>query len=150
MTDSTAQKQATYTGGCHCGFIRYSIDIDLTEPKASKCNCSICLKTNRLSLTIQPEQLKLISPASIDDIPEYKFGTMSQHHYFCKNCGIHCIAKGSYVWEGKEVHNMSINAVTLDPDQGVDLRAFKVEYWDGKGENWTAGVAEKPYPGGCY
>jgi len=115
-------------------------------------NCSICLKTNRLSVQVpNPDtQFHLISPGSLSDVPEYQFNSKSQHHHFCDKCGIHPFSYGSYVWEGKEVKNFSINAVTMDPDQGVDLRAFKVSYWDGKGENWGAGMAEKPYPGGAY
>lgn len=145
-----APSKKNFSGGCHCGYIRYTADIDLTEPKASKCNCSICLKTNRLSLSVTPEQFKLVSPSSFEDLADYTFGSKSQHHYFCKACGIHCVGKGSYVWEGKEVHNMSINAVTLDEDQGIDLRAFKVTYWDGRENNWGAGAQNEPYPGGCY
>ena len=115
-------------------------------------NCSICLKTNRLSLQIpNPDtQFHLLSPASLSSVPDYQFGTKSQHYHFCDKCGIHVLAYGSYVWEGKEVKTFSVNAVTLDPDQGVDLRAFKVGYWDGKEENWGAGMGEKPYPGGNF
>ncbi|KAK0616938.1 Mss4-like protein [Immersiella caudata] len=146
MTDATK----TYTGGCHCGAIRYSVDLDLSKPEATKCNCSICLKTNRLSLSIQPTQLKLVSPASLSDIPEYQFGSKSQHHRFCDKCGIHVFGGGSYVWEGKEVKNFDVNAVTLDQDQGVDLRKFKVGYWDGKTEGWAKGMSEGPYEGGTF
>jgi len=123
------------------------------QPKTlthSTSNCSICLKSNRLSLVIQPDQFKLLSPTSLDDVPEYQFGSKAQHHHFCNKCGIHTFAFGSYVWEGQTVKNFSINAVTLDPDQGVDLREFQMQYWDGKGENWKAGLAEKPYAGGTY
>ncbi|KAK1759921.1 centromere protein V [Echria macrotheca] len=141
----------TYTGGCHCGAVRYSIEADLSgQPKASKCNCSICLKTNRLSLTVDRANFKLLSPASLDEVPSYQFSTRQQHHKFCDKCGIHCFLMGSYVYEGKTYHNFSVNAVTLDPDQGFDLREFKVTYWDGKAENWAAGQMEKPAAGGCY
>jgi hypothetical protein len=43
-----------------------------------------------------------------------------------------------------------INVVTLDQDQDVDLRKFKRMYWDGKENNWAAGLKEEPYLGGCF
>ena len=140
----------TYTGGCHCGAVRYAVSVDLSQTRASKCNCSICLKTNRMSLEVKPEDFKLISPATLDAVPDYQYGSKSQHHHFCDKCGIHCFLHGSFVFEGQESKNFSINAVTLDPDQGFDLREFKVVYWDGKTQNWAAGPSEKPYPGGYY
>ncbi|KAK0708703.1 Mss4-like protein [Lasiosphaeris hirsuta] len=140
----------TYVGGCHCGAIRYSVEMDLSDGKASKCNCSICLKSNRLSITLDQDRFKLVSPASLTEIPEYQFGTMSQHHRFCAKCGIHCFAYGSYEWEGQTVKNFGINAVTLDPGQGVDLRELKIAYWDGRDGNWAAGAMDKPPAGGCY
>jgi len=140
----------TFAGGCHCGAVRYAIDLDPSNLEASKCNCSICLKTNRISLSIDPENFRLVLPASRDEVPDYQFGSKSQHYSFCDKCGIHCFANGSYEWEGKVVKNFSINAVTLDADQGLDLRELKLRYWDGKGENWGAGAVEKPPAGGCF
>jgi hypothetical protein len=139
-----------YKGGCHCGFIRYTVDLDLTPLKADKCNCSICLKSNLLSLEIQPEQFKLVSPASLNDVGDYVFASKCMHHYFCRDCGIHCVGKQTHDSQGKELLHMIINLVTLDQDQEVDLRKFKVEYWDGKGRNWSAGGKEEPWEGGCY
>jgi hypothetical protein len=86
----------------------------------------------------------------MSSVPLYQFAAKSQHHHFCDKCGIHVFGYGSYVWEGEEVKTFSINAVTLDPDQGVDFREFKIGYWDGKTGNWEAGMGEKPYPGGTY
>lgn len=142
----------TYTGGCHCGAIRYSAQLDLSapHPDATKCNCSICLKVNRVGLSVeQPEtRFKLVSPGSIDDVPEYRFGVKRQSYRFCNVCGVHCFSSGSYEYEGKVVDNFAINAVTLDQGQGVDFRAFKVGHWDGKTENWAAGLSDTAYPGG--
>jgi hypothetical protein len=151
MTTTSATK--TYAGGCHCGSLRYSVQLDLTEPKATKCNCSICLKINILSLKVEPApNFTLLSPSSTENenIGDYTHGGKSIHYYFCKICGVSCFSKGKYTLEGKDVQIFSTNAVTLDPDQGIDYREFKIQYWDGKQDNWTAGLKDKPYLGGCY
>lgn len=146
----------TYTGGCHCGFLRYSfLAADLATAKFSKCNCSICHKINRLSLSIPRSQLTVLSPTATesgttDEIPRYKFGSQQMENSFCGKCGIHCFSSGWYEWEGEKVESFSVNAVTLDPDQGVDFREVKIVYWDGKGDNWKAGTADRPYEGGCF
>lgn len=60
-------------------------------------------------------------------------------------------AKGGYEWEGVRVDSTVVNANTLDDvGNGVDLREFTVGYWDGRRDNWEAGMGEKPFPGGCY
>jgi hypothetical protein len=155
MSSSIDTPNTWYTGSCHCGAVRYSVALDLSNPsfEATKCNCSICLKTNRLGVRIpDPEQsFKLLSPASLDDVPAYRFATKQSQHRFCNKCGIHLLCHGEYEYEGQVHKIFSINAVTLDPDQeGLDLREWKVRFWDGKKENWNAGPAEKPYPGGSY
>lgn len=149
---TSGEAKKTYAGGCHCGFIRYTVDLDLSEPKASKCSCSICLKKNIMTVKIEPAQFKLVSPSSLTDVGDYTFGSGWMHHYFCKTCGIHCFGQGTFVREGKENTHMAINAVTLDQDQdpAVDLRKFKFEYWDGKGNNWANGAKDEPFEGGCY
>ncbi|KAK5653047.1 hypothetical protein OQA88_9333 [Cercophora sp. LCS_1] len=139
----------TLAGGCHCGAIRYTAELDISNLHAQKCNCSICLKTNRMGLSVDPSKFKVTTHKSIEEVPEYQFGPKRQHYHFCTTCGVHCFGYGSYEFQGQTFNNFSINAVTLDPDQGFDLRDVKVAYWDGKGEDWAAGMAEKPAPGGC-
>jgi hypothetical protein len=51
--------ETTYTGGCHCGKVRYEASVDLD--RAMSCNCSRCAKLGWI-LTFTPAQnFKLVS-----------------------------------------------------------------------------------------
>lgn len=139
----------TYTGGCHCRVITYTIRLP-PSPEASKCNCTICHKTGRLGVNSSKSDIELLTPTSYDDIPTYKFSRGTQQHKFCSTCGIHVFIIGSYEYEGKTVDNFGVNLMTVDVGQGLDLRVLKVGYWDGLRENWEAGMAEKPHEGGYF
>ncbi|KAK0614376.1 glutathione-dependent formaldehyde-activating [Immersiella caudata] len=151
---SSSPPTKTYTFSCHCALIRFSITgLNPSNPQATKCNCSICLKSGRISISADKNKdFTLLSPASLDEVPSYQFGERRQKHCFCRVCGIHCFAYGSFEWEGKTMNVFSFNVLALDaePDQGFDLRGLKLGYWDGKGDKYLEGPAEKPAAGGVF
>ena len=51
--------------------------------------------------------------------------------------------------EGAVVEFFGVNVVTLDqPQEGLDLSIFKIEYLDGRNDNFMAGKRDTPWPGG--
>jgi hypothetical protein len=111
-----------YTGGCHCGAVRYEIDADLTQVIA--CNCSICTK-HGLLLTFTPaDRFRLV--AGQEQVQDYQFNKHVIHHQFCPTCGVEPFARGKNP-DGLEM--IAINVRCLD---GIDVGALKPMPIDGK------------------
>ena len=120
----------TYTGGCHCGKVRYEADIDLSAG-TFKCNCSICTKVRNWIVSVKPDDFRLLSGEA--DLTDYQFGNKRIHHLFCRNCGVH-----SFGWanmpEGGKFY--AVNVSCLD-DVDIDkLVNSPVTYVDGRNDNW--------------
>ena len=111
-----------YTGGCHCGSIRYSVTLALGP--LLKCNCSICSKTGSLLAAVSPAHFQLLSGA--DRLSDYQFATKNIHHLFCTSCGIRSFARGKGPG-GEEM--VVVNVRCLD---GVDAESFPVTHFDGR------------------
>ncbi len=157
-THCQSMAPAEYKGGCHCGFVRYAVTLDLDpgggqQPTGVKCSCSFCTKANLVSVRLAgPHEFRLVSPASRGALGDYTFGRGGMHHFFCRTCGIHCFLEGDHQVKGTTVPHMTVNVVTLDcgGDSGVDLRTFKMKYYDGRRDNWAAGQRDEPWEGGTY
>lgn len=112
----------TWTGGCHCGKVRYEVKSDLT-PVVS-CNCSICQKTGSLLAFAPASQFKLLSGQA--DLSDYQFNKKIVHHLFCKSCGIRSFSRG----KGPDGSDMvAINVRCLDD---IDLSAITPVPYDGR------------------
>jgi len=111
-----------YTGGCHCGQVRYDVTADLGSVVA--CNCSICTKRGALWIFVTPENFAL--RAGTDDLVDYQFNKKVIHHLFCGQCGVGSFSRGQGPG-GAEM--IAINVRCLD---GVDLTALKLQPFDGK------------------
>lgn len=118
MTDLT-----TYTGGCHCGKVRFEVKADLSGDVIA-CNCSICAKSGYLLAFAPAEQLKLLSGE--DALTDYQFNKKMVHHLFCSTCGVRSFGRGKGP-DGKEM--VAINVRCLD---GVDPASLKIKPVDGK------------------
>lgn len=112
----------TYTGGCHCGAVKYRATF--APDKAHVCNCSICSKTGWAMTFIPGAQFELLQGR--DALTDYQFGRKHIHHVFCRICGIRSFAHGKGP-DGSEM--MAVNLRCLD---GFDVEALPVAKHDGK------------------
>lgn len=79
-----------YQGGCHCGELRFTANLDLS--KSIACNCSICSKRG-LILTFTPLG-EFTQTAGATSNREYLFNKHMIHHQFCPTCGVEAFAFG--------------------------------------------------------
>jgi hypothetical protein len=62
MTDNidrrhTMAEAKNYTGGCHCGHVRYDLTTDLAQ--VLDCNCSICRRLGTIMAYYNPAQVSI-------------------------------------------------------------------------------------------
>jgi hypothetical protein len=119
----------TYTGGCHCGRVRYRVTADLASPV--DCNCSVCTKKGFLHVIVPRESFELLSGE--EEITTYTFHTGVAKHHFCRTCGIH-----SFYVPRSDPDKIDVNARCLD---GVDVASLKVEPFDG--QHWEDAIGKR-------
>ena len=112
----------TYTGGCHCGKVRYEVTMSLD--RIISCNCSICSKTGTLLAFVPADQFELLSGEG--DLTDYQFNKKQIHHLFCSTCGVRSFARGKGP-DGKEMR--AVNVRCLDD---VDISTLTPMQFDGK------------------
>lgn len=112
----------TWTGGCHCGAVRFEVQSDLS--RVITCNCSICSKVGSILSFAQADQFKLLSGE--EQLTDYLFNKHTIHHFFCKVCGIRSFAQGS-IPTGQKVY--AVNVRCLDD---IDLSSLHPMEVDGK------------------
>lgn len=112
---------AKHEGGCHCGAVRYSVEID---PMASNiaCNCSICGRTGAYLQFVTPDKFTLHQGE--DNQTDYQFNKKVIHHLFCKTCGVRSYARG----QGQNGPMIAINVRCLD---GVNTHELPTKQFDG-------------------
>jgi hypothetical protein len=112
----------THTGGCHCGKVRYEVELDLDGP-AIGCNCSMCGRAGTLLMFVPAKQFNLRSGE--DAVTDYQFNRKVIHHLFCRFCGIKSFSRGT----GPNGPTAAINVRCLDD---VDLEKVRVTKFDGR------------------
>lgn len=128
----------TYAGGCHCGAVRFEVELDLSQP-LGRCNCTLCAKVAQTGTNVKPSAFRLLSGDGA--MSAYASGDVGKR-FFCKTCGIHVFGEGHLDVLGGDF--VSVNCNTLD-DVDVSHDA-QVIYFDGRHDNWMAGPRPTPWP----
>ena len=111
----------TYTGGCHCGEVRFEVTADISS--VTSCNCSLCQKRGALWVFVPPESFAL--RAGLEDLKDYQFGKKRIHHLFCPQCGVGAFSRGS----GPQGEMVAVNVRCLDD---IEAGTLRVSSFDGK------------------
>lgn len=111
-----------HQGGCHCGAVRYRVELDLSQPVIS-CNCSICVRSGTL-LAFVPVTAFTLEQGE-EQLIDYQFNKKAIHHLFCKTCGIRSFARG----ESPRGPMVAVNTRCLD---GVDVGTLTINQVDGR------------------
>jgi hypothetical protein len=116
----------TFPGGCHCGRVRFEVDVD--ELEALDCNCSICTKKGFLHVIVTKDRFRLL--AGEGELVTYTFHTGVAKHTFCRTCGMH-----PFYVPRSHPDGIDVNLRCLD---GFPLTRFRVAPFDG--QDWEAHV----------
>jgi hypothetical protein len=120
-----------FQGGCHCGALRFKVDLDLAAGTA-KCNCGYCAKSRFWLARVEQDALR-----ASGDATDYRGRNPVAHHFFCPRCGVHV-----YDWVGTP--NMlgrpyvNVNVACLDDVSVDELIAVPVRYADGLHNDWAS------------
>lgn len=126
----------TYTGGCHCGAVRYEADMDLSKGTL-RCNCSICSKSRSWLVGIGGDDFRLLKGQ--ENLGDYTFGRMNIHHMFCKTCGVKSFGRGKGA-DGTALVAVVLSCVDDIPD--AELASLPIMYVDGRQDNFAAAPTE--------
>ena len=77
--------KVTINGACHCGTVSFTALVE-KEVKTLLCNCSMCAACGFEHLIVPHQDFSLISGK--ENLTEYRFGTKTAAHWFCKTCGV--------------------------------------------------------------
>jgi hypothetical protein len=130
----------TYTGSCHCGRVRYEVELDLSAG-TGRCNCTICWKTRAWTALVKPEAFRALG--GTDQLTAYERDPGGASHLFCRHCGVRTFDRGELEWLGGAF--VSIHVASLDGVEPAELAGVPVKYLDGRNERWYETPAETRY-----
>jgi hypothetical protein len=107
MGDGVPDASRTLTGGCHCGTVRFEVDLIGGWQAARRCTCSFCRMRGAVALTSAPDRFRILAGA--EQLTEYRFNTGVARHHFCRHCGIY-----THHRRRSNPDELGINAACLD------------------------------------
>ncbi|NVO29106.1 GFA family protein [Donghicola sp. C2-DW-16] len=72
---------------CHCGAVRFTVQLSDGLNTARRCDCSFCAMRGAVALSAPLSGITITQGA--EALTLYTFNTGTAQHYFCKHCGIY-------------------------------------------------------------
>jgi len=119
----------THKGNCHCGAVRYEVDIDLAQGTL-RCNCSLCGKSRAWFAFAPADRFRLLEGE--EELASYQWTPPGKprpnlRYRFCKTCGVRAFTEGKDT-KGNETRAIAVS--TLDDADANEL-ASSIKFVDG-------------------
>lgn len=133
MDIEATPKKDVVKGSCHCGAVKFQVEVEVKTITAYRCNCSICTKKRYTEFYAKPQEFTLLQGQ--DNLSVYTFGTNVTQHKFCKTCGCAPFLTGDIPELGGPFVGVCINCIDdLTPEQ---MDSFPTHYFNGKDNDWA-------------
>lgn len=109
-------------GACHCGTVRFQVQLADGLRTARRCNCSYCRMRGAIVVSAGLADFRILSGA--EHLSVYQFHTMSTKHWFCSKCGIY-----THHQRRSDPNLFGINAACLEGVSPFDFE--EVAVYDG-------------------
>ncbi|MGQ0730338.1 GFA family protein [Acidovorax sp.] len=87
MTDVSHSERPMYEAACHCGTVRFSLQLTDEFRTVRRCNCSYCRMRGAVAVSANLEDIRVSQGE--ESLTLYQFNTGEAKHYFCSKCGIY-------------------------------------------------------------
>lgn len=74
-------------GACHCGAVRFEVELMDGFGTVRRCSCSICRMRGAVAVSARLGSLRVLT--GMDALTSYRFNTRTAEHFFCSVCGIY-------------------------------------------------------------
>lgn len=74
-------------GQCHCGTVKFTVELTDGLNTARRCNCSYCRMRGAITVSAPLSGITVLEGK--EKLTEYRFNTRQAAHYFCSVCGIY-------------------------------------------------------------
>ena len=74
-------------GQCHCGTVRFEVELSDGFRSIRRCTCSYCRMRGAVAVSAALSGIRFIEGE--DALTSYRFNTGAAQHYFCSKCGIY-------------------------------------------------------------
>lgn len=123
MTDPRSSEPVILEGACHCGSVRFTVELPYGLSSARRCTCSMCRMRGAVAVTANAGGLKITRGQ--DRLATYRFNTMAAEHHFCTVCGIYTHHKRC-----SNPNELGVNVACLEGVSPFDFR--EVIVYDGE------------------
>ena len=75
------------TGQCHCGAVKFKVELLDGLRRVARCNCSMCRMKGAVMAFAKVGSIAVTEGEEL--LSTYEFHTKVAKHHFCSKCGIH-------------------------------------------------------------
>ena len=77
----------TQQGECHCGAVRFEVQLSDGFNTIRRCTCSYCRMRGAVAVSAEQDGIRFVRGEEV--LTSYRFNTGSAQHFFCSRCGIY-------------------------------------------------------------
>ena len=119
-------------GACHCGAVRFQVQLTDGLRTARRCTCSYCRMRGAVAVSAALDGVRILAGA--DKLATYQFNARTAKHLFCSVCGIY-----THHQRRSDPRQLGVNLACLEGISPFDLREVPVN--DGVNHPSDSGVS---------